>query len=336
MKVSKWLLYNVLVIVALILIVPLFFPGTVEISTEKEIMVSPAQVFHNVASYADRNEWDSWLEFDPEAEHAVTSQPDYVGSEYSWDGVEIKTGRMVVDSVVFGQYIKSLIYYGDDPDPATVEWFLEKIEGGTMITWEFTDNAGYPIERMMMNFFKGNMLSTYETGLENLKKYLERNPPSLSKLGNIEPGTIGPMYALVIPGKGLEEEMGLIMGELYGKLDAEINAQELEMAGAPFSHYISFDDLTGITEFLAGIPVSTPGQDGEGIIAKTYPEIEVMLAMHYGPYEDLSNSYVEMMKHFEMNNIEVLFENFEFYYTDPMLEPFITKWQTLIAFPLKK
>jgi len=58
MKILKWLLYIVLFIVALVLIIPLLLPATVEVTSQKEIMVSPAQVFHNAASYIDRNVWD--------------------------------------------------------------------------------------------------------------------------------------------------------------------------------------------------------------------------------------------------------------------------------------
>lgn len=120
MKILKWLLYTVLCIVTLMLIIPLFLPATVVVTSEKEIGVSPAQVFHNAASYADRNKWDPWLETEPEADFTLASEPDYVGSTYTWNGKKIRTGKMVVDSVTFGKYIASSIYFGDAPEPALV------------------------------------------------------------------------------------------------------------------------------------------------------------------------------------------------------------------------
>ena len=71
MKILKWLLYIVLCIVALILIIPLFLPAIIEVSAEKEIMVTPSQVFHNASSYTDWNLWDPWLETEPEAEFTI-------------------------------------------------------------------------------------------------------------------------------------------------------------------------------------------------------------------------------------------------------------------------
>lgn len=334
MKILKWILYIVLVIVALGLIIPLFLPSTVSISTGKEIAVSPAQVFHNVASFTDRDAWDPWLEEDPEAEFTLDPKPGYVGSEYTWNGKMIKTGRIVVDSVVFGEYIASRIYFGDDPDPGRVEWNLEESETGTKLTWKFSTETTYPVERLMMNLFKGQMKESLARGLQNLKEYLEENPPVLSTLSEITFGTIPPMHALVIAEKSTLEEMGAHMERMYGQLAAAVEAQQLTYAGAPFSHDLSFDMETGVTEYLAGIPVAPEGKSSGEIQARAYPAMKVIQAMHSGPYQELGISYVKILAWLEEKGIETTGESFEFYLGDPTQEPDQTKWQTLIALPL--
>lgn len=335
MKILKWLLSIVLILVALILIIPLFLPASVVISAEKEVSVSPEQVFHNAASYTDRNAWDPWLETEPDAAFTIDSKPDYVGSEYTWDGKKIKTGRMVVDSVVFGKYIASMIYFGKDPEPSLVEWTLSKTDTGTLINWIFTADGAYPVERLMLNLVKGGMLTSFQKGLDNLVAYLEENPPRLSTLGDITEGTIAPMFALVAGASGTMDQFGEQMAELFLELAAEVGSQGLQMAGAPFSHYLSYDEETGITEYLCGIPVTERGKNSGDIAAKTYREIPVIQAMHTGPYEEFIHSYTTLMNYIESEGIEVTMEAFEFYLTDPMTEPNITKWQTLIAMPLK-
>lgn len=335
MKFLKWLLYIVLIIVALILIIPQFLPSTVEVTSRKEVALLPYQVFHNAATYTDRDLWDPWLKTEPGAEFSIESQPEYVGSTYTWNGKKIKTGKMMVDSVVFGRYIASSIWFGKDPEPSLIEWELEPIDYGTGITWKFTAEGAYPIEKLMLNLMKGSMAANFKKGLDNLSDYLEENPPRLSSLGKIGKGTLPPMFALVSLGKGKMEEMGVLMGELYGKIDTEIGAQGLQMAGALFSHYLSFDEETGNSEFLAGIPVVSMGKDANEVMAKKYPGMEVIQAMHIGPYEELRFSYEKMMEYIQANQLDVVFEAFEFYYTDPEMEPDVRKWQTLIAFPLK-
>lgn len=335
MKILKWLLYIVLFIVALMLIIPLFLPAIIEVSAEKEIMVTPTQVFHNAASYTDRNLWDPWLETEPEAEFTIESVPDYAGSTYSWNGKKIRTGKMVVDSISFGTYIASSIYFDDDPEPALVEWDLTKTEGGTHIKWTFTADGNYPMGRLMLNMMKGSMKKSFETGLANYQAYLEENPPGLSSLGDITTGSIGPFYALMKGTKGTMEELAAQMEQMYMDIMNEINSQGLQMAGAPFSHYLSFDQETGISDYLAGIPTLIKGKSSGDILSRHYPQMETLMGVHEGPYEELHVSYDKLMAYVEDKQLEVAWESFEFYHTDPTLEPNVMKWKTVIAFPLK-
>jgi effector-binding domain-containing protein len=335
MKFLKWLLFILLIFVALLLIIPLFMPGTVKISSNKEIAVSPVQVFYNVATYTNRGLWDPWLENDPSAEWTGESQPGYVGSFYIWNGEKIGTGQERVDSVVFGKYIAANIRFGEDLEGSLVEWNFESTETGTLTTLSFTEKTKYPIERLMLNIYKKSLRSSFDKGLENLKLYLEANPPVLSSLGKIEKGRIAPMFALVIDSNGTMEEMSRQMSDLYGKLIVEMERQGLQMTGAPFCHYLTFDQSSGISEYLIGIPVSGKGKDAGDIKSVSYRPMEVIQAIHRGLYDDLQTSYNKLMDYIALNQLMITGETFEFYLTDPSQEPDITQWQTLIAFPLR-
>jgi AraC family transcriptional regulator len=140
---------------------------------------------------------------------------------------------------------------------------------------------------------------------------------------------------MVMAGKGTMEDIGTEMPVLYGKLMAEMSAQGLQMTGAPFSHYRSFDEISGITEYLAGIVVSGKARDAGDIKAVKYPAMDVIQAIHTGPYEELQTSYGKLMEYIALNQLKVTGEAFEFYFTEPSQEPDITRWQTMIAFPLK-
>jgi effector-binding domain-containing protein len=335
MKFLKWLLIIVLILTALILIIPLFMPATVKISANKEIAVSPSQIFFNVATYTDRGTWDPWLETDPGAEWTGNSKPDYVGSLFTWNGEKIGTGQEMVDSIIFGKYIAANIRFGKDTKGSPVEWDLEKTDAGTSVTWSLKADAKYPAGRIMLNLMKGSLQSSFEKGLENLKVYLESNPPVLSSIGKIERSRIAPMFTLVINSKGSMTEMSSQMSELFRKLMTEMQVQGLQMTGAPFCHYLSFDQASGISEYLTGVQVSGKGKDAGVVKAVNYPEIEVIQAIHSGPYNDLQTSYNKLMEYIAVNQLMVTGETFEFYFTDPAQEPDITKWQTLIAFPLR-
>jgi effector-binding domain-containing protein len=61
----------------------------------------------------------------------------------------------------------------------------------------------------------------------------------------------------------------------------------------------------------------------------------VIQAVHYGPCEGFQQSYSQMMEYIGENEYDVKWEAMEFYRTDPMAEPNVTKWETLITMPLK-
>ncbi len=335
MKFLKWLLIIVLIIVALVLIIPLFFPATVGFSATKEIAVSPAQVFVNIATYTQRIKWDPWLPVDPDAQWTVEAEPGYVGSLYTWNGKKVGIGQEKVDSVVFGKYIAANLRFGKDTVGSLVEWTFEPSGAGTLVTWSFMDKTKYPVERLMLNLYKGGLKTSFEKGLENLKAYLESNPPVLSTLGTIERGRIAPMFTLVIKTRGTMEEMKEIIPQVYEKLYAEMYKQGLQITGAPFCHYLSFDQASGISEYFTGIHVSGKGKDAGDIKAINYPAMDVIQAIHYGPYADLMNSYNIIMDYIAVNQLKITGENLEIYYTDPSLEPDVTKLQTIIAFALR-
>ena len=335
MKFLKWLLIIVLILAAIVFIIPLFMPATVKVTANNEIALSPAKVFYNVATYTDRAKWDPWLETDPDAEWNAESRPDYTGSFYTWNGKKVGTGKEIVSSVVFGEYIAASITFGEDKESSLVEWNFQESETGTATSWSFTSKMKYPIGKLMLNLMKGSLQSSFDKGLENLKMYLESNPPVLSSLGEIQRSKIAPMFTLVIPGKGTMQEMNSQMSGLYGQLMAEMGSQGLQITGAPYSHYISFDQASGVTEYLVGIHVSGKGKNSGIIKAVNYPEMQVIQAIHTGPYEDLHVSYARIMEYIAVNKLQITGETIEFYFTDPSQEPDITKWQTLITFPLR-
>lgn len=185
MKALRIILIILGVIVAAILIIPLFVPATVTVSAEKEISLEPEQVFPFVASYTDREAWDPWAEMDTTTVVTVVPAEGYVGSTYEWEGERLGTGRMEVLSVVENEYIQSNLWFGDVSTASVVEWTFEPVEGGTRVSWSFTEETTYPFERLRMMIGKMFLEQSFEKGLANLKKYLETNPPAVSLLGPI-------------------------------------------------------------------------------------------------------------------------------------------------------
>jgi len=334
MKALRVILIIVLVLVAAILIVPLFSPSPAEVSAETTIALEPEDIFPTVASFVERYEWDPWYTQDSTADVRLEPKAGYVGSTYAWEGEKIGTGRMEVISVKENQYIESSLWFGDVDTPSLVEWNFEPVDGGTKVVWSFSQETTYPIGRLGMMFGKIFLKQSFELGLANLKEWMESKPKKSSSLGSISVEQMPAMQALVADGAGTMETIGEQLGELYGLLYAEAGEQQLEIKGAPFAHYLDFDESTGFSNYRAGIVVNKLGSDAGTVKAVTYPEMEVVQAVHTGPYEEFSTSYDELGAYIEAKELQVSGEAFEFYQVGMMAESDPSLWETLIAFPL--
>jgi len=335
MKALKIIGIIVGILVAAILIVPLFAPSPAVVKASTEISLEPEQIFPSVALYTDRDLWDPWLSADSTAVATIKSKDGYVGSTYIWEGLSLGTGKMEVISVKENEYIESHLWFGDVDSPALVEWAFEQVDGGTNVVWSFTQETKYPFGRLGMIFGKMFLTQSFETGLSQLKELMESNPPQLSCLGPISIESQPAFEAMVSEASGTMESMGAVLGELYGLIFSEVGKQQLEVAGPAFVHYLDFDEATGMSNYHPGVQVRSAGKTAGKVKAVSYPETKVLRAVHTGPYEKFKESYALLSEYIEANGIEVSGEAFEFYMVSAQQDPDPANWQTVIAFPVK-
>jgi hypothetical protein len=207
MKVLRVILIIILLLVAAILIVPLFSPATAEVSAETTIALEPWEIFPTVASFNHRGEWDPWCTQDSTAEVKIEPREGYVGSTYSWDGQKIGTGHMEVLSVTENEYIQSHLWFGEVEEASLVEWWFEAVDGGTHVTWSFSQETSYPIGRLGMMFGKIFLTKSFELGLSNLKTFMETERPAdpfKSSSVSVSVETMPAMTALVACAEAFE------------------------------------------------------------------------------------------------------------------------------------
>ncbi|MEA3463447.1 MAG: SRPBCC family protein, partial [Bacteroidota bacterium] len=214
MKALRVILIIVVVLLAAILIVPLFSPATAEVSAETTIDLKANRIFPKVASFIGRELWDPWLTQDSTADARIEPNSAYVGSTYSWTGEKVGSGRMEVISVKENEYIESHLWFGDVEEPALVEWKFEPVDGGTHVSWSFTQETTYPIGRLGMMFGKIFLKQSFELGLANLKVLMESMSNKHSALGPITVEAMQAMLTLVADGAGTMETIGEQLGEL--------------------------------------------------------------------------------------------------------------------------
>ncbi|MBN1388117.1 MAG: GyrI-like domain-containing protein [Bacteroidales bacterium] len=337
MKVLKWIIIILLIIVGLVLIIGLVMPKEMKTSASEEINLPAKQVFYSVATFQNRQAWDPWLAKEPDAKVTITSEPGFVGSEYAWEGDKLGKGKMKVDSVVPGVFIKSFIWFNSDKDePGVVNWEFEESDNKTLATWSLSVESKNPFMKLMNQLFKGGLKKSLEQGLESLKTFLEENGVEMSQLSNIELKEFPPINAIIAEGQGTVEEMPDLMGRLFGLIMEAVNSQGLQPAGPPFSYYYDYDQATGITKVKAGIPLGSPGESMGEIKAVEFEGFKGISGIHTGSYDNFVASYNKLMEEAEKMGYETTWESWEFYYSDPSTEPDESKWKTEIVFPVKE
>lgn len=335
MKVLRVILIILAILVAAVLIVPLFSPATAEVSAETTIARTPAHIFPKVASFIDRPLWDPWLAQDSTADARLEPLEGYVGSTYAWEGKKVGTGHMEVISVRENEYIESHLWFGEVEDPALVEWNFEAVDEGTRVVWSFSQETKYPIERLGMMFGKIFLKQSFDLGLSKLKEVMESMEEETSPTGSISVATLPAMNVLLADGAGTMDEIGAQLPELYGLLYQAAGEQGLEVIGAPFVNYLDYDEVSGFSNYRAGIEVGSMGSDAGEVKAEAYPDTEAVQCVHSGAYESLIASYGTLDAYIQSQGLEVAGNALEFYHIGAMTESDPGLWKTLIAFPLK-
>lgn len=334
MKVVRWIFFIILGIASLIMVVSAFLPKEVRILVSTEINLPAYKVYHSLVNFSDYEKWNPWLSKDSTAKMDITRTDGIIGSSYTWTSENSGSGKMVLDSVVANKQIWFTLSF-DGMNQSPLVWHeLSEQDGKTNLGWGFYQEASYPVGRIFMALMKGKLTADYELGLANLKALLEEKGVRMSTLTEIGieefPGT----PAVVITGKGSLEEIIARQTEIYTTLMAEIQKQGLELAGVPFIHYWNYDPATELSEFEAGFPVKKTGKAIPGAKNVIIPSFKALRATHNGPYDELDDSYGQIMNYIADNNIRTNMEAWEIYITDPEVEKDEMKFVTIIAFPV--
>jgi AraC family transcriptional regulator len=153
--------------------------------------------------------------------------------------------------------------------------------------------------------------------------------PTLS----IERRDLAPQHIVFVRLRVARHEISSAIAEGLGKAFPYSQRTGLAIAGRPFTRYRSTGP--GLYSLEVGMPVATtPG--GEGLVeAGTLPGGPVAVAMHAGPYEQLSETYAALERWIEANGFRVAGAPWESYITDPADLPDPGDWRTEVYWPLE-
>jgi len=334
MKILKWLLIVVLAIVALILIVAAFVPKDRMFTSSVEIEKSPRQIFSQLNSLQNWDNWSPFLEEDPEMT-SVYSGPDFgVGNRQEWKSKKSGDGALeIIESINENKVVYALDF---GVGQLYQTWFtLDRTPENVSVTWvSKMDNLSYPMGRLMMTLFKSRMENTFQRGLDNLKKYVEGLPEDCIS-GDVDIVDVPARTVLAVTGKVTMEQTEGFLQQSFGAIMGVIEANKLKATGVPFTIYEG-DETTIEWGATAAIPVNrAPAKLPEGIVKLDLPATKAVCVVHTGAYHTVSDSYYKLLDFIMENGMEISGDSWEEYLTPPDVEDPM-QINTKIYFPVNQ
>ena len=338
MKIFKYLLYLVGVLILIALILGVVGPKSYDVHRTAVVAGTPEQVWPLVSSLKKMQEWSPWAEKDPAMTSEFTGTDGTVGSSVSWSGNDdVGKGSQTLSVLEPTSKVESSLHFLEPMNgEATAYTLLKDTTGGTLVTWGLKGENGFvgKIFGSILNMDK-MMAPDFERGLAKLTALVASLPKNEMPAVSILPGDYSGGKYLGVKGSMTFDKIS----DFFAKnLPAAMTAVEKgggKMAGAPSGLYYKWDTTTTSTDLAAAIPFTGNVKAPAGMEVISLPAAKSLTINYMGGYHGIGKAHDAMDVYIKENKLEQLTPVIEEYITDPMSEPDSNKWLTKVVYFVK-
>ncbi len=345
MKILKYVLLFLLVVIIGLAIYAAAQPSSYEITRSRVIDAPPELVYNNVSDYKNWEAWLPWLEEDPAMTFEYGDLTKGEGASYSWNGKDGTGSQRMVSAIPYESITNELSF--DGMGSSTAYWKFSPSGDGTEVTWGMkADEVPY-----MLKFFgaisggyDAMMGPMFERGLERLDSVMVLEAVAYEKLAST--WSMGEISKVAVHGKNFigyahsakadQEAMSKLFGESMPKVGEYALTQGLAYGEfTPGAIYTKWDEETGDVDLIIGVFSDTAITPGEDMQSMNLPKGEVVMVSKFGNYGVGDMETHEAIEVFmKANNITMTGIVYELYMNDPT-EVTPDKIQTDIYYPIK-
>ncbi|MFY0603191.1 MAG: SRPBCC family protein [Flavobacteriaceae bacterium] len=325
MKIVKYIIFILLIVVIGALVYVGFYPSDYDISRSKVIKAPVSNVYNIVNEMRTWEQWGPWHDEDSTIVVTYGNITSGVGAYNSWTSKD-GPGNMKTVNVIQNERIEQKMQFGDF-EPSDVIWKFKEVDGATEVTWQMKEKSAPFIFKMFAAFTGGwdAMLGTMEArGLENLEKVVEEqlkieNSYRLSEVEviNFEGKTFIGYYHKAKIGD-INEMMKLFEADIP-KAGAHALKNNLKYTDfVPASVYQKWDQKTGETEFYIGVLLQKDIKAAKGMSKIKLPKGSAAIISKFGKYGiGDQKAHIAIDKYMSANKLNKAWPIWELYVNDP-------------------
>jgi len=330
------------ILLAILLVPPVFMPSSYTASSSIVVESTPYNVYPYFADLKNWEKWSPWREKDTSTRYIYSENSYGAGSTMEWDSKNDELGSGKITTVQFKKF-HHINYQLDFIKP------FESKSGGTIsvekmndkqskVTWTNTGKLSWPISRWMgaLADIEAMLEKDFNHGLEKMKTLVESNPQRvLPSIKPVEMELPEQLIFSVMHETVLNTEISAKMGESYGAIIAAIAKTGVKPVEAPPVCLI-YAHNNKTTKMRPGLVVEGCGVMPNGIECIPIRKGKVLQITYMGDYNKMQSTYDAINMYIEENKISKR-ENYtwESYVTDPGMETDTAKWLTYIYVPVK-
>lgn len=338
MKVLKWLVILVLVLIAALVGAGFFLPDRAHVERSTVVNAPVPAVFALLNGFRRFQEWSPWLKYDPAAKVTTEGPPWGVGARQSWAGNDqVGSGSQEIVATNPWSDITIKLVFADFGSENTARYVLAPEGEATRVTWSYDSAANGNLLYRYFGLMADKMLGPdYEDGLAKLKTVAETLPRDDFREVEAELVQTQAMPIAYVAGEAPADQAANALAAAYAKVQAFMAANNLKQAAMPLAVTREFNDETKYWKFDAAIPldqVCTAPEGGEVGCGSTYAGYAIK-AVHRGAYEAAEPTYNKLLAFKNAAGLQDNGNSWEHYVVDPATAP-QAEWVTHIYWPVK-
>ncbi|MFY0630704.1 MAG: SRPBCC family protein [Flavobacteriaceae bacterium] len=327
MKILKYFLLLLVVVIAGGLIYTATIPSDYDVSRSKVIKAPIGTAFNTVNDLKTWEEWGPWHDDDPTIAITYGDKTVGVGASSSWTSKD-GPGSLKMVAAVPNKSIQIEMQFGDY-DPTKIEWTFEEVEEGTKITWSMSSTNNPFMFKMFAAMSGGwdGMFGPMEAkGLENLDGVLAKEVEKATSF------RIGEVTSVDLVGGSFIGYLHKTSTDLDHEGMTKIFMESLPKAGmyavqkglklgdyVPGSVFTKWDEETKEAEFYVGLLLNKKLKPAEGMEVISMPKGKGVMIAKFGNYGigDME-AHGKIAQYLETNKLTPTGLVWELYMNDPM------------------